>query len=121
MKAAVPVCLLALATLMVGAVPVFAGDELVDIESALKAKYPIIGDVRGKGLMLALELVKDPVTKEPATAECARVMEACKDMGLLVGKGGLNGSVIRFAPPMCLTSADADFMLQVFDAAFSSL
>jgi alanine-glyoxylate transaminase/(R)-3-amino-2-methylpropionate-pyruvate transaminase len=87
----------------------------------LKAKHNIIGDVRGKGLMLGIELVKDRDTKEPAKSECAQVLETCKDMGLLLGKGGLQGSVIRFAPPMCLTQADADFMLEVFDAAFSTL
>ena len=87
----------------------------------LKAKYPIIGDVRGKGLMLGIELVKDRATKEPAKAECAAILESCREMGLLVGKGGLQGSIIRFAPPMCITQADADFMLQVFDAAFAKL
>jgi alanine-glyoxylate transaminase/(R)-3-amino-2-methylpropionate-pyruvate transaminase len=87
----------------------------------LKAKYNIIGDVRGKGLMLGIELVKDRTTKEPAKSECAQVVEVCKDLGLLVGKGGLYGSVIRFAPPMCVTQADADFMLEVFDAAFGTL
>jgi len=87
----------------------------------LKAKYPLIGDVRGKGLMLGIELVKDRATKEPASAECAQVLELCREMGLLLGKGGLRGSVIRFAPPMCITLADADFMLEVFDAAFSQL
>src|SRR5882672_7166809 len=87
----------------------------------LKDKYEIIGDVRGKGLMLGIELVKNRVTKEPAKAECAQILELCKGMGLLLGKGGLHGSVIRFAPPMCITKADADFMLEVFDAAFSEL
>ncbi|MDB6122625.1 MAG: aminotransferase class-III [Pedosphaera sp.] len=87
----------------------------------LKAKHNIIGDVRGKGLMLGIELVKDRTTKEPAKSECARVLETCKDLGLLLGKGGLYGSVIRFSPPMCLTQADADFMLEVFDASFSTL
>ena len=87
----------------------------------LKAKHNIIGDVRGKGLMLALELVKDRTTKEPAKAECAQVMESAREMGLLIGKGGLHGSVIRFAPPMCITRADADFMLAVFEASFSAL
>jgi len=87
----------------------------------LKAKHPVIGDVRGKGLMLGIELVKDRATKEPAKAECAQVLEAAREMGLLLGKGGLAGSVIRFAPPMCITQADADFMLEVFDAAFASL
>ncbi|MDB6021168.1 MAG: aminotransferase class-III [Pedosphaera sp.] len=87
----------------------------------LKAKHNIIGDVRGKGLMLGIELVKDRTTKEPAKSECAQVLETCKDMGLLLGKGGLYGSVIRFAPPMCVTQTDADFMLEVFDAAFGTL
>jgi len=87
----------------------------------LKAKHSIIGDVRGKGLMLALELVKDRTTKEPATAECAQVVEIAKNLGLLLGKGGLRGQTIRFAPPMCITQDDADFLLAVLDEAFSKL
>jgi alanine-glyoxylate transaminase/(R)-3-amino-2-methylpropionate-pyruvate transaminase len=93
---------------------------LAGLES-LKEKHNIIGDVRGKGLMLGIELVKDRTTKEPAKAECAQVMENCRELGLLVGKGSLNGNTIRFAPPMCLTQADADFMLAVFDEAFTKL
>jgi alanine-glyoxylate transaminase / (R)-3-amino-2-methylpropionate-pyruvate transaminase len=87
----------------------------------LKQKHAIIGDVRGKGLMLGIELVKDRTTKEPAKPECAQVLEAAREMGLLLGKGGLWGQTIRFAPPMCITQADADFLLDVLDAAFSSL
>jgi alanine-glyoxylate transaminase/(R)-3-amino-2-methylpropionate-pyruvate transaminase len=87
----------------------------------LKAKHQIIGDVRGKGLMLGIELVKDRATKEPGKAECAQMLELARDMGLLLGKGGLHGSVIRFAPPMCIARADADFMLEVFEEAFSRL
>lgn len=71
--------------------------------------------------MLGIELVKDRNTKEPAKAECAQILESTRDMGLLVGKGGLHGSVLRFAPPMCITKADADFALKVLDAAFSAL
>src|SRR5437660_3933274 len=93
---------------------------LADLEK-LKARYKLIGDVRGKGLMLGIELVKDRATKEPAQAECAQVLELCREMGLLLGKGGLHGSVIRFAPPMSISQDDADFMLQVFDAAFCEL
>src|SRR5712671_4371194 len=78
----------------------------------LKAKYKIIGDVRGKGLMIGVEMVKDRTTKEPAKAECAAVLESAREMGLLVGKGGLRGQTIRFAPPMCITQADADFLLE---------
>ena len=87
----------------------------------LKAKHNIIGDVRGKGLLLGVELVKDRSSKEPATAECARVLETCRDLGLLLGKGGLWGQTLRLAPPMCLTQEDAHFLLNVLDAALSTL
>jgi alanine-glyoxylate transaminase / (R)-3-amino-2-methylpropionate-pyruvate transaminase len=87
----------------------------------LKARHNIIGDVRGKGLMLGIELVKDRATKEPAKAECAQVVEKSRDLGLLLGKGGLWGQTIRFAPPMCITQADADFLLDVLDTALGSL
>ena len=97
------------------------GNHLLAGLEKLKAKHPIIGDVRGKGLMLGIELVKDRQTKEPAKAECAQVLELAREMGLLLGKGGLQGSVIRIAPPMCITRADADFLLEALDAAFSAL
>ena len=87
----------------------------------LKTKDPIIGDVRGKGLLLGIEMVKDRATKVPAKAECAAVLESCREMGLLIGKGGLWGQTIRFAPPMCINQADADFILEVFDEAFGRL
>ena len=72
-------------------------------------------------MLLGIELVKDRATKEPAKAECAAVLEACKDMGLLLGKGGLQGQTIRFSPPMCITKADADFLLEALDRAFAGL
>src|SRR4051794_22274442 len=97
------------------------GRRILDGLGKLKERHNIVGDVRGKGLMLGIELVKDRTTKEPAKAEVAQILESCREMGLLVGKGGLWGQVIRFAPPMCITQADADFMLQVFDAAFAKL
>jgi alanine-glyoxylate transaminase/(R)-3-amino-2-methylpropionate-pyruvate transaminase len=77
--------------------------------------------VRGKGLLLGIELVKDRATKKPATDECAQVLENCRDMGLLLGKGGLHSQTIRFSPPMCLSEPDADFLLDVLDRAFSAL
>jgi alanine-glyoxylate transaminase/(R)-3-amino-2-methylpropionate-pyruvate transaminase len=87
----------------------------------LKAKHKVIGDVRGRGLMVGIEMVKDRVTKAPASAECAQVLETAKDLGLLLSVGGLWRQVIRMAPPMCLTRADADFLLAVFDETFSGL
>jgi alanine-glyoxylate transaminase/(R)-3-amino-2-methylpropionate-pyruvate transaminase len=86
----------------------------------LKARHNLIGDVRGKGLMLGVELVKDRATKEPAKAECAQVVEKCRDLGLLLGKGGLWGQTIRIAPPMSITQADADFIIDALDTALAS-
>lgn len=86
---------------------------------SLQTKHELIGDVRGKGLMLGVELVKDRATKEPATAECASVFEHAKDLGVLIGKGGLFGNVLRIKPPMCITKDDCDFMVHVLDQAFA--
>src|SRR5882724_4059834 len=97
------------------------GNHILAGLNKLKEKHKIIGDVRGKGLMLGIEMVKDRATKVPASAECAAVLEHAKDLGLLLGKGGLWGQTIRFAPPMCITQADADFLLAVLDEAFGSL
>jgi alanine-glyoxylate transaminase/(R)-3-amino-2-methylpropionate-pyruvate transaminase len=86
----------------------------------LKGKHALIGDVRGKGLMLGIEFVKDRRTKEPAKEACQQVVENCRELGLLVGKGGLWGQTIRMAPPMNITQEDADFMLAVLDEAIGA-
>jgi alanine-glyoxylate transaminase / (R)-3-amino-2-methylpropionate-pyruvate transaminase len=86
----------------------------------LAKSHKIIGDVRGMGLMLGVEMVRDRGTKEPAKDETADVLEAAREMSLLVGKGGLNGNVLRIKPPMCITEADVDFALDVLDRAMVS-
>ena len=86
----------------------------------LKEKHKVIGDVRGMGLMLGIEFVKDRATKEPAKEACAQAVENARELGLLLGKGGLWGQTIRFAPPMCITRADADFVLAVLDEAIGA-
>ncbi|HWA56180.1 MAG TPA: aminotransferase class III-fold pyridoxal phosphate-dependent enzyme, partial [Gemmatimonadales bacterium] len=83
----------------------------------LMSRHRLIGDVRGLGLMLGVELVRDRATKEPARAETLAVMEHAREMGVLLGKGGLEGNVLRIKPPMCLTAEDVDFALEVLDAA----
>jgi alanine-glyoxylate transaminase/(R)-3-amino-2-methylpropionate-pyruvate transaminase len=97
------------------------GNHLLAGLKGLKEKHNVIGDVRGKGLLLGLELVKDRGTKEPAKAECAQVLETCRELGLLLGKGGLHGQTIRFSPPMCIDQADTDFLLEVLDLALARL
>jgi alanine-glyoxylate transaminase/(R)-3-amino-2-methylpropionate-pyruvate transaminase len=78
-------------------------------------RQPLVGEVRGMGLMLGVELVRDRGTKEPATTEAAEVLELCKERGLLVGKGGLFGNTLRIKPPMCLTKDDADFLAECLE------
>lgn len=86
----------------------------------LQQTHALVGDVRGMGLMLGVELVLDRATKEPAPKETLRVLEECKKMGVLLGKGGLYGNVLRIKPPMCITEKDADFALEVLDRAFAA-
>jgi alanine-glyoxylate transaminase/(R)-3-amino-2-methylpropionate-pyruvate transaminase len=84
----------------------------------LQRSHQLIGDVRGMGLMLGVELVRDRGTKEPAKEETIDVLEAGREHGILFGKGGLDGNVLRIKPPMCITAADVDYALDVLDYAF---
>jgi len=84
----------------------------------LQRSHAIVGDVRGMGLMLGVELVRDRTTKAPAKGETLDVMEATRELGLLIGKGGLDGNVLRIKPPMCISAADVDFAIDVLDEAF---
>jgi 4-aminobutyrate aminotransferase-like enzyme len=87
----------------------------------LQAKYPLIGDVRGMGLMQAMELVRDRRTKEPAPAETVRLMEAARDHGVIVGKGGLYGNTLRVTPPMNIGKGDVDHFIKQLDACFAEV
>lgn len=87
------------------------GGRLKKLLLELQQKHAMIGEVRGLGLMLGVELVRDRTTKEPATAETAEIVERAKDRGLLLGKGGLYGNVLRIKPPMCISDADCDFLV----------
>jgi 4-aminobutyrate aminotransferase-like enzyme len=98
------------------------GDRLRQGLEALQQKYPSIGDVRGMGLMQALEVV-DPASpdgKAPDPKKVMRVFEATRQAGLLIGKGGLYGNVIRLTPPLIVSSAEIDQALDVLDKAFAA-
>ena len=87
----------------------------------LHAKHRLIGDVRGLGLMQGLELVKDRTTKEPAPAETNQFMERCRANGLLIGKGGLYGNVIRLSPPLNISRSDVDEAIRLMDRSLSEV
>jgi 4-aminobutyrate aminotransferase-like enzyme len=94
------------------------GKLLMDGLKQMMATHKLIGDVRGRGLLLGVELVKDRVTKAYATEETIRFMDLCKDRGLLLGKGGLKGNVIRITPPLSITREQVNFMLETMDQSF---
>ncbi len=83
---------------------------------AVAERCPTVGDVRGKGLMVGVELVV-PGTKQPLPAAAGRVLEECRKGGLLVGKGGLYGNVLRIAPPLTLTDAECEDGLRILSDA----
>ena len=90
-------------------------DRLKEVQQ----KHAIVGDVRGRGLMIGIELVKDRVTKERATAERDKVVEACFARGLLVLGAGKNA--IRLSPPLVLTKAQATTAVDIIDQALGTL
>lgn len=97
------------------------GQHFRDGLEVLKDKYELIGDVRGMGLMQALELVKDRKSKEPAPQETNRLLDEAKRAGLIIGKGGLYGNAIRMSPPLNISKADVDEAIRALDKAFAAV
>ncbi len=97
------------------------GGYLRERLNALQEKYPVIGDVRGMGLMQGIECVSDRKTKEPAPKAVLKVFEETRKRGVLIGKGGLFGNVIRLGPPLIATKADMDVLVDALDAAFATV
>jgi 4-aminobutyrate aminotransferase-like enzyme len=85
----------------------------------LQEKHSLIGEVRGMGLMQAVELVEDRKTKAPATAAMAQVMEATRENRIMVGKGGLYGNVLRITPPLNISKTDVDEFARLLDRSFA--
>jgi len=95
------------------------GAHMIAGIAALKDKHPIIGDVRGKGLMIGVELVRDRVTKERATTERDRVVDEAFARGLLILGAGRNA--VRFSPPLVLSKAQADTAVRIFDESLTAI
>jgi 4-aminobutyrate aminotransferase len=92
------------------------GEHLMNRLREMCDSHPAIGEARGKGLLLGLELVRDD--RSPDLQAAARVQEECRALGLLIGRGGLYGNVVRLAPPMSLTMEEADEGADIMARAF---
>lgn len=92
-----------------------AGKRFREGLEALKEKHASIGDVRGMGLMVGVELVKDRKTKEPAADLANKVLERTRANGLVIGKGGLYANVLRMSPPLNIPTADIDQAVAILD------
>ena len=90
------------------------------LRNELTKKHSLIGDVRGKGLMIGIELVKDK-DKTPASEETSKIREICKENNLLIGVGGVYGNVLRLQPPLIITEEQLEKASEVLDDAFSNL
>lgn len=87
----------------------------------LRNRYEVIGDVRGKGLMIGVELVQNRETRQRlAVDEFIQIFDDIRNQGILVGKGGLRGTVIRIKPPMCVTKENVDFAIEALSKAFEA-
>ena len=83
----------------------------------MQAKHPIIGEVRGMGLLVGVELVEDRATKAPAAAAVNALMEATRENRLMIGKGGTYGNVVRISPPLNISKSDVDEFALRFEAS----
>jgi 4-aminobutyrate aminotransferase len=91
------------------------GERLLDRLWEMQSAYPMIGDVRGLGLMIGVELVTDRKKKTPAGKQAAQIRKRCREEGVLVGVGGQLGNVIRFQPPLVISDADLDRAVDVLE------
>jgi 4-aminobutyrate aminotransferase-like enzyme len=96
------------------------GDYAMDKLRDLQKHNSLIGDVRGKGLMIGVELVKD-AEKTPAAAEAEALRDKCLEKGMLIGAGGSYGNVIRFQPPLVITKEQLDKAVSIFADALKSV
>jgi len=97
------------------------GETLLAGLRELQQRYPMMGDVRGRGLMIGVELVKDRESKAYATAETTRFVDEMRKRGVLVGKGGRFGNVIRIQPPLIFSDDDSREFLRAFDGSMGVL
>jgi len=97
------------------------GARVLERLRGLQERFPLIGEVRGLGLMIGVELVRDRQTKEPANTEAVAIRKFCREHGVLVGVGGQAGNVVRVQPPLVIADADLDRALDTLEAALAAV
>lgn len=95
------------------------GEELMKRLKKLEERAGLVGEVRGRGLMIGLELVKDKKTKEPAPSDAKAVRATLRERGILVGVGGAYGNVVRLQPPLSITADECDRAASAVEKALS--
>jgi len=96
------------------------GEELMNSLVEFKEKYSLVGDVRGMGLMIGIELVKDK-NKTPAPEEARQVRRLCREAGVLIGIGGVFGNVLRLQPPLVLSAEESQRVIEVLENSLRSM
>jgi 4-aminobutyrate aminotransferase-like enzyme len=97
------------------------GEYLKDQLERLKAKHKLIGEVRGKGLMIGIELVRDHASKTPASDEGKKIREICLENGVLLGFGGIYANVLRIQPPLVISQGQMENVVKVLDLALQKI
>jgi 4-aminobutyrate aminotransferase-like enzyme/aminoglycoside phosphotransferase (APT) family kinase protein len=97
------------------------GEYFKSLLFALKRKHPIIGDVRGTGLALGIELVRDPGTLEPASKETKKLINLVRDEGVLIGSEGVHGNILKVRPPIVISNENVEYAAAAIDQALTNL
>ena len=97
------------------------GTALLNVLKKMQQRYDIIGDVRGSGLRMAAELVRDRQSKTPAPEEMHQLFQLTRKHGLVASKSGANKNVLRICPPLCIQMEDVAFFEDAIDASFKDL
>jgi 4-aminobutyrate aminotransferase-like enzyme len=95
------------------------GEHVMTALAAMQERHPLIGDVRGMGPMIGIELVEDRATKEPAAAEAARVVQLARERGLMLMGAGIYSNVVRILVPLVVTDEDLQAGLDILDGCLS--
>jgi 4-aminobutyrate aminotransferase/(S)-3-amino-2-methylpropionate transaminase len=97
------------------------GEYMMKRFEAMQEKYALIGDVRGLGAMVAIELVKDRGTKEPAADETKKIMKYCYERGLILVKAGMYDNIVRLLPPLMTTMEQLEVGMDLIEEAIAHL